>query len=418
MSSFFKTNVLRASPQGLEIIDCARKKKGWKKTSATWCEKARATEATLKRFWRGIPIRQDAFIGICQAVGIMDWKQIADAIPETEPNVDWGEAPDVTVFYGRERELAILEQWLITEHCRLVALSGMGGIGKTALSVKLAKQLQEKFDCVIWRSLHQAPPLQHILSDWLDFLYPRRPNNCLIDINDSLSLLLDCLRRHRCLLILDNFEAILRSGDFVGHYKEGYKVYGELLKRVGETPHQSCLLIASREKLREIALLEGETLPIRSYQLEGLGEEAREILKEKSLLQPEKWATLINIYRGNPFMLKIVSAFIKEVFDGRVGDFLKLGTTQVTRDISDFIEVHLERLSELERKIISRMALEKEPVSLSDLQESLSEYSLVEFSDALASLIGRSLVEKSAGYFALQPVVMEYITNLNNAELE
>lgn len=418
MTSFFRATVLRASPQGLEIVDCARKKKGWKKASAAWCDGAGTTEATLKRFWRGIPIRQDAFIGICQAVGVNDWKQVADAIPETEPNVDWGEAPDVAVFYGRDRELAVLEQWLVRDNCRLVALSGMGGIGKTALSVRLAKQVQDKFDCVIWRSLHQAPPLQQILSDWLEFLSDRAKSDFPTDINGSLSSLIECLRRHRCLLVLDNLEAILRSGDFVGHYQEGYKVYGELVKRVGETPHQSCLLLASREKLREIALLEGETLPIRSYQVEGLGEEARELLKEKRLLQPEKWATLINIYRGNPFMLKIVAAFIKEVFDGRVSDFLKLGTTQVTRDISDFIEVHLDRLSELERKIMYRIALEKEPISLSDLQETVSGYSIVEFSNALASLVGRSLVEKSAGRFALQPVVMEYVTSSGSAELE
>ena len=172
-------------------------------------------------------------------------------------------------------------------------------------------------------------------------------------------------------------------------------------------------MLTSREKLREIALLEGETLPVRSYQLTGLGDEAREILKEKRLSQEEKWGILINIYRGNPFMLKIVSAFIQEVFDGKVGDFLKLGTTQVTRDISDFIEVQYERLSELERQILYHLSQEKEAVSLTELQEMLSSVSVIELTNAVASLVGRSLIEKSAGRFALQPVVMEYVTSLD-----
>lgn len=73
---------------------------------------------------------------------------------------DWGEAIDVSVFYGRAEELATLEQWLVDDRCRLVALLGMGGIGKTALSVKLAEQLQDKFEYVIWRSLRNAPPVQ------------------------------------------------------------------------------------------------------------------------------------------------------------------------------------------------------------------------------------------------------------------
>src|SRR5437868_3294512 len=51
--------------------------------------------------------------------------------------VDWDDALDVPRFYGRERELAILEQWVVQERCRVVSMLGMGGIGKSALSVTL-----------------------------------------------------------------------------------------------------------------------------------------------------------------------------------------------------------------------------------------------------------------------------------------
>ncbi|MBD1937768.1 NB-ARC domain-containing protein [Microcoleus sp. FACHB-68] len=412
MAGNLRAAVLSASQKKLEIIDEARKKKGWKKTSIAWCQAAHTTEATLKRFWRSIPIRQDSFINICQAVGLNNWKEIADALPQIEAHTDWGEAPDVTAFYGRAGELTTLKKWVVEENCRLIGILGMGGIGKTAVSVKLAKEVQDNFDYIIWRSLHQAPPLNELLTDLLEFLSYQPAPDLTGDASELISRLIECLRRYRCLLVLDNLEAILSSGDFVGHYQAGYKVYGELLKRVGETPHQSCLVLTSREKLREVALLEGETLPVRSYQLAGLGDEAREIFKEKGLVQEDKWGTLINIYRGNPFMLKIVSAFIKEVFDGKVSEFLKIGTTQVTRDISDFIEVHFERLSKLEMQIVYQLSLEKEPVALSELQESLSGVSSIELTNALASLVGRSLIEKSSGRFTLQPVVQEYVTSL------
>jgi MinD superfamily P-loop ATPase len=41
----------------------------------------------------------------------------------------------------------------------------MRGIGKTALSVKLAQQLQNQFEYVIWRSLRNAPPVLEILAN-------------------------------------------------------------------------------------------------------------------------------------------------------------------------------------------------------------------------------------------------------------
>src|SRR5258708_34900975 len=49
-----------------------------------------------------------------------------------ERREDWGEAPDVLDFVGRVNELATLRGWVLEERCRLVAVLGLGGIGKAA----------------------------------------------------------------------------------------------------------------------------------------------------------------------------------------------------------------------------------------------------------------------------------------------
>jgi WD40 repeat protein len=325
---------------------------------------------------------------------------------------DWGEAVDVSIFYGRTQELATLGQWIVHERCRLVALLGMAGIGKTALSVKLAKQIQDEFEYVIWRSLRNAPPVEDILADLIHFLSKDQETDLPETINARVSKLLDYLRQHRCLVILDNVESILQSGNSAGHYKEEYQGYSQLLGRIGETYHQSCLVLTSREKPRELALKEGEKLPVRSFQLMGLEEaELQQILQDKGFSgAEEECRRLIKLYRGNPLALKIVSTIIQDVFNGNISEFLEQGKA-VFSDIREILDQQFDRLSKLEKEIMYWLAIEREPVSLQVLKEDVvPKLQPLELAEALESLRRRSLIESSNGLFTQQPVVMEYIT--------
>ncbi|WP_413199683.1 NB-ARC domain-containing protein [Nostoc piscinale] len=330
--------------------------------------------------------------------------------------LDWGDASFLPVFYGRKEELAALEQWILDEHCQFIALLGMGGIGKTALAVKLAQEIREDFEYVIWRSLREAPPVKAIINQLLQFLSDEQETEANLpeSLSDRISRLIDYLRNHRCLVILDNAESILRYGSRAGKYREGYEGYGELFKRLGEATHQSCLILTSREKPQEIALLEGEALPVRSLQLSGLKVvEGQEILKIKGLsAAEEEWKAMIESYGGNPLALKIVATTIEDVFAGNVSEFLQQNTV-VFGDIRDILDQQFERLSDLEQEIMYWLAINREPVTLSDLREDIvSPVAPQKLLEAVESLVRRSLVEKSTATFTLQPVVMEYVTQV------
>ncbi|WP_166482304.1 HEAT repeat domain-containing protein [Scytonema sp. UIC 10036] len=75
---------LKASEQGLQLVDAARRKRGWTKASVEWREAAQVAPASLKRFWLGRPINKDTFVAICKAVGV-DWLQAAELQNESEP---------------------------------------------------------------------------------------------------------------------------------------------------------------------------------------------------------------------------------------------------------------------------------------------------------------------------------------------
>jgi transcriptional regulator with XRE-family HTH domain len=435
---------LKASTLGLARIKQARNEKGWSWSTgedACLVEASKVleperdwfpggpyangiSEGTWKRFLAGRqPISAAAFKAYCQVLGL-NWEEIVGRQTAKNPNTrhDWGEAIDSSIFYGRTTQLAELERWIVEDRCRIVALLGMGGIGKTALAVKLAEQIQKEFEYLMWRSLRNAPPVNEILSELIEFLSDRQETDDFQVTSDTgVSHLLEYLRTHRCLLLLDDVETVLCSGELAGQYREGYQGYGELIKRVGEERHQSCLVLISREKPVEISSMAGTTLPVRELKLKGLPkEDAKKILESKGISGLKRgWEELIALYRGNPLALKIMATTIQEIFNGNISQFLEQSTLVMGDVLPTVLHQQFERLSALEEEIIYWLAIENMPISLSELKIDM-QFSCGSFSQILAaleSLKRRSMLEEqpstedSAAIFTLQPVIMKYITN-------
>jgi WD40 repeat protein len=329
-----------------------------------------------------------------------------------DARIDWGDAPDVSVFFGRDDELAMLRRWVVQDRCRLLALLGMGGIGKTAVAATLMQQVQTEFERVIWRSLRNAPPPDDLLAELIRFLSGQPDLRLPEDSSARIARLVDQLRGTRCLLVLDNAETILH-GRRTGRYLDGYEGYGELLRRVGEMSHQSCLLLTSRQKPRELAALEGATLAVRSLQLAGLRDaDGQAILATKGLSgSPAEQTRLIDRYTGNPLALKLVATAILETFDGDIAAFFEQGAI-IFDDIRDVLDQQVDRLPSLEQSVLYWLAIEREPAAIPELRADIvpaqPQPALLE---ALKSLRRRSLVETGEAGFTLQNVVMEYMTD-------
>ncbi|NET35759.1 MAG: NACHT domain-containing protein [Cyanothece sp. SIO1E1] len=329
---------------------------------------------------------------------------------------DWSEAVSVPAFYDRRDEFTQLHAAILTERCRIVAIIGMGGMGKTALAAKLAEFISPQFDCVVWKSLRSAPPLDEILVNLIQFLSNQQETAADLPIatTDKVTRLLTYLQQHRCLLIFDNVESILVGQQQAGYYQAGYEAYGELWRRLAESAHQSCLLLTSREKPGEVGILEGPK--VRSLSLQGLSTAfGRELCIEKGEFSGSdlEWERLIQHYAGNPLALKMVAAGIQMFLGGSVTDCLAQIQQGILifNDIRNLLEQQFERLSTLEQEVMYWLAINRELIALGGLQADLIAPSAQRrLPEALLSLRRRSLIEMGATGFTLQPVVMEYVT--------
>ena len=333
-----------------------------------------------------------------------------------ERRQDWGDAPDVLGFVGRLEELAIVRDWVLGRHCRVVGVLGMGGIGKTSVAAKLAKDLAPAFQRAYWRSLRNAPPVSEWLTDAIGFLSGQQ----LVPPEGEarqLAALLQLLRDQPSVLVLDNFETVLEPGQRDGRYRDGFAGYGALLRAIGETNHQSCLVFTSREMPPELAVLSGH--PARTFDLGGLGvSEGQVLLADKQLSgNAEDWAKLVSRFGGNGLALKLVGESIRHVFGGDIHAFLEqAGSDTVFGGIRRLLAEQIERSSPLEQNVLRVLAVERQPVTIAALIAELGPRAgRGAVLEAVEALRRRSLVERAetagAAAFTLQSVVLEYVTD-------
>ena len=334
----------------------------------------------------------------------------------SRPRVDWRDALAIPTFYGREQELAQLVQWTVQEHCRVVSVLGMGGIGKSALSIMLMHQATNHFEVVLFRSLRDAPSCEDLLDDCLQTISPQPLNLVSTNLERRISLLLELMRNGRILLVLDNLEGLLDEEDTKGHFRPDFEGYGLLLRRVAETTHQSCLLLTSREKPAVLRALEGKHSPVRSLRITGLSISAcQQLFAEKEASgTPQEQARLADLYAGNPLALKIVVETIADLFAGKIGQFISEGTV-IFGSISNLLDEQFTRLSPLEQTILRWLTIAREPVTIDELLTMfMTPLPRVQVLEAIDSLRRRSLIERGQqqASFTLQAVVLEYVTSV------
>ncbi len=309
-------------------------------------------KAAFSYFNEGIQIGNN--INICHENSL--YPKAAKKLSTTQPEKphDLTDAPLKTDrLYNRDRELTLLQEWILEENSRIIVLAGLPGIGKTALARQLVEEIKDKCDRLLWRSHRKFPTLKSLKTNLIQFLSPEQPAASIVDK----------LRSRRNLIVLDDLQTTFTSGELAGTYRPDYQNYGELLQDIAESSHNSCLLLLSREKPAQISTPDIENPQCRVLQLGGIGDGALEILASRGLTDENRWKELIDLYSGNPSWLKIIAATIQDLFNGSVAEFLSCPTVFLG-DIEPVLLASYQRLSESEKIVLAWLATQPAPVEI------------------------------------------------------
>jgi predicted ATPase/DNA-binding SARP family transcriptional activator len=269
----------------------------------------------------------------------------------------------ITSLFGREKELAEIERLITNPQCRLLILSGPGGVGKTRLARELVISLEASFP-------HGAA--------FISLAAANNNADAVAAISDTVGLrlqsdkseeeqLLTFLEGKELLLVLDNYEQILPETNFIEC----------LLERApGVVP-----LVTSRHRLGLSAewVYEPEGLFVpptlnptdqQNYSsIQLFVDRARRVDHQFQLLAENKQAVafICRLTGGLPLAIELASALVRYETPAQIASRLQEGLNSLSathsdldprhRSITAAFEQSWRLLSETERQIFSRLSV-------------------------------------------------------------
>jgi predicted ATPase/DNA-binding SARP family transcriptional activator len=326
-----------------------------------------------------------------------------------------------TSFVGRQKEVAEIRELLLEYDCRLLTLTGLGGSGKTRLSIEAASGME--FPDGVWflalESIHHSEMLINRLTKLFGVLYGDTdlPEFCLLQF----------LKDRKLLLVMDNFEHLLPGSNFSSGEQGAISILTKLIEQISGLK----LLITSRERLH---IHKEWIYPVGGLELEQAGNlfRQRERQVKRGLLPAEEdneaVQRICEMLGGFPLAIELAAAWTSVLSYEQIAAEIQQGLDILSTRLSNIPARHQKmevifdsswsRLAEQEKQFFRRLAVFQgsfthqaaEQICISRVRGgntsgSLSQQAL----ELIASLVEKSFLQTAdSGRFKLHELFRQY----------